>query len=551
MNRIRLLFVLILLLSSLSLLPSVAQAQGDDQPTAEQMLAALNEWRLSADLQPFRPNSTLTALAELQLSYLTLRDNLPENIHDGIFAERIWTRGLWTPYAWPYYDIPDRLNIVEIIVVQHTVADGITWWQGSPPHRRSVTNPNYREIGVAARPYQYGTMFVAVLGGRPNVFPAMLHPEGNTLYLTNENFWGTTPGSGYLVEIDDVRLLDADQEPLTDWQAWTPTLPMPEDYTGDRLFVEYRDGADTVLTPVDLTADIFLLPDYLKTESADADTLILEDDTVAEPPTSATLTVVAHTADMLALHVETPTALYLSDFHLFGLTTVDVFSDVAFSSAFGGLRGSEPNTCYLYLREGAAFDLPERCTGPVVARHLPAADVFWYNPALESTSGFFAMSASGSLLADCRNTGKVCSFAVEAGAAPEGFGGEGAIPVSTEIRLVYNQRSLTILNNGGQPLDLFGLSIGTDNTTILSVEAWDSGFLTASLGAFPAFDCLQVWPLGTFEQPAPLDCGTRHGWISIQTDEVFWRKGPFEVFYNGAPLATCEADAGECIFELP
>ncbi len=134
--------------------------------------------------------------------------------------------------------------------------------KNSPVHNAAATNPNYREVGVAALPYAYGTVFVAVLAGRPNVLPALLHPDGKTLYLTRETYSGAR-GGGYLANVTGVRVLDSDgTTPLIDWQAWQPTLTLPRP-SGNLITVEYTDGRQTVRTEVDRTRDIFPLPDYV------------------------------------------------------------------------------------------------------------------------------------------------------------------------------------------------------------------------------------------------------------------------------------------------
>ena len=299
------------LIALLGLLAGVA-AQGPAQPTAFDMLAALNEWRLEENLAPFRPNPTLEALAMLQARYLLAQDDIPPNIHDGITGERPRQRARWDPYNWPYYDIPARLNLEEISVAQHTVEEGIDWWKHSDIHRRAATNPNYREVGVVALPYAYGTLFVAVLGGRPNVFPALIHPDGRTLYLTRETYWGAR-GDSYLVNVTEVRLLEANRTPLTDWQPWQATLPMPA-ISGDTFYVEYTDGEQTVATEVDVHQDIFPLPDYVRalaalTPTPEALTILTSSAGPDEPVDGADVVLMAGPRS-LVLRVEAEAALY-------------------------------------------------------------------------------------------------------------------------------------------------------------------------------------------------------------------------------------------------
>lgn len=522
-------------------------AQDSEQPTAFDMLAALNEWRLEEGLSPLRYNPTLEALAWLQAEYLLSLPNLPENIHDGILGEGPRERALWEPYNWPYYGIESRINLVEITVAQRTVAQGIDWWKHSDIHRQAATNPNNREVGVAALPYPYGTVFVAVLGGRPNVLPALIHPDGSTLYLTRETFWGAV-GDEYMTSITGVRLLDSDRTPLTDWQRWRATLPMPE-VSGDRLFVEYTDGDRTITTEVSLQDDVFPLPEYVDalvalTPTPEASTILTSE--AAAQNVNAVDVRLTGSPDMLMLETDAPASLYLSDFRIFALLAEAPPSVTIFSEAFGGSRFAGPQSCYVFLAAGTAFELPDSCAGLVVLNEVPADAVFWYDSAQGVPSHLFVLSDRGRLLADCPADAGDCTFRVKA--APLGAG-DGAAPITRELRLLYDSSSLAVLNNSGQHLNLFGLSM-TDGTTTLDMTAWRTGASTASLGAFPTGGCLQVWEYGFPRQPKPPGCDVRHSWITVPPGDGFW-VNTFEVYYKGQLLATCEADAGECVFELP
>ncbi len=530
---------------------STARAQGPQahQPTALDMLAALNAWRLEENLAPFRPNRTLEALAMLQARYLLAQPDIPENLHDGITGERPRVRALWPPFSWPYYDIQERINLTEIIVAQHTVEEGIEWWKNSPIHRRAATNPNYREAGVAALPYPYGTLFVAVLGGRPDVFPALIHPDGQTLYLTRETFWGAT-GDAYLTDITRVRLLDADGAALTGWQRWQPTLPIPA-IDGEVFYVEYSDGRRSVRTEVNVERDVFPLPGYLEALAAASSAPEAETALVAasQVPAGANVRLVAAGPEMLALRVDTTAPLWLSNFQVFALT-LEAGSPVSvFEEAFGSTYAA-PGSCFIYVVQGAPLELPATCTGQVVIRQTAPEERFWYDPAREARSGLFMLSGRGRLLANCMEPEAECSFYVAAASPPSAAGGGGPAIISRRITLLYNPNSFTLVNSSGQNLDLSGLRM-TDGTRTFSALTWNSVMRGASLWWFPTGDCLQVWEFGASTQPKPSTCAARQGWTTVQAGQVFWRGSTFQVINNGQVVTDCEVAAGQCTFELP
>ncbi|MBN2471014.1 MAG: hypothetical protein JXN59_09840, partial [Anaerolineae bacterium] len=483
---------------------------------------------------------TLEALAYLQLQYILALPNIPTNIHDGILGEGVRDRGLWAPFNWPYYDIPDRINLVEITVAQRTIGQGITWWKNSPIHNEAATNPYYREVGVAALPYRYGTVFVAVLGGRPGVLPALVHPDGETLYLTQEHFWTQSPTSiGF---IRAVRLLDEDQAPLGSWQPWRATLPLPEEFSGEILYVEYTDGSRTVTTPVNLATDIIRLPSQAAPDAR------LESVVAARPtpPESALVTLLAAEEHQLALKVDVAEPVYLADFHMFALVQDTIPVDRRFSEVFPDQRYALPGMCFILRVEGTTPALPESCTGAIALFPVSAEGAFWYDSAQGRRASLFVLSARGQLLGDCRDAAVDCVFSVGASTRENATIRE----VSRTIELIYSPGSFALINRGNQPLNLFGLAFVSGNAR-LPIGIWNVATGSAPLGFFPADDCLQTWGFTDPRQPKPASCNVRHAWTTVGQSQKIWLEGTFDVIYNNQTVTTCEVSAGQCVFELP
>jgi len=520
----------------ISLLPSPGvRAQESLPPTAEAMSAALNQWRLDVGLSPLQYNQRLEALARVQIEYLMTLPNIPKNLHDGMEGEGPRLRAIWDPYTWPDYGNPERVSLEEITVAQKSVAQGIEWWQNSPIHNAAATNPNYREFGVAALPYEYGTVFVAVLAGRPNVFPAMVHPDGSLLYLTQETY--PTVGNEHMAGINEFRLLDDEQNPLTDWEEWTRVRPL-DDIEVDAFYVEYGNGETTTLTHVNRNEDIVKLP-----ASVDRTLAGQANENVPEELDTVPITVETVNEQVFALRLESDRQVYINDFSFVALKLEAVSPAAAFTD-FAGIPYAAPGACFIFAAEGAPVEEPESCTGPLSLIRIPPDRIFWYDAELERLAGYFVLNQDGVPIADCRNVTQPCAFEVT---AYPFVAGQGPIqPVSEQIRLVYDDRTFALINEGGQILDISNIVFEDDDTSFSTVE-WE----TQIVGELPSENCLQLVGTGILSPRKPLACGVRQRWASVQDDEQFWVSGTFAVLVNGAPIAECRTEDGECVFELP
>ncbi len=516
------------------LLPSVS-AQGNLPPTADAMEAALNEWRLSEGLAPFKRNPSLEALARVQVEYLLKQPNIPQNIHEGVLEEGPRTRALWEPYDWPYYGITARTSLEEITVAQKTVAQGIEWWRNSAVHNAAATNPSYREFGVAAIPYENGTVFVAVLAGRPEIFPALVHPTDGTLYLTREAYDGVQPDQ--LSGINEFRLLDMVEEPLTDWEEWTPVRPL-DDISADEFYVESSDGETSVLTHVDRDVDIIALPVNVEDTLAGQNNANTPDTLNTVP-----VTVEMMTEEVFALRIESDNQIYVNDFSFIALK-LDTLSPVATFTDFAGIPYAGPGACFIFATEDAPIEEPESCTGPLSLIRVPPDRIFWYDNAREVLAGFFVVDYRGNQLADCRDITQPCTF--EVAAYPFVAGQGPSEPVSEHIRLVYNDNAFTLLNEGGQTLDVASLEFTDGETTFVAGEWKDE-----TIYQLPADNCLQIAASGNRSPRKPNACEIRERWVSVLPDEQFWTSETFEVLFDSVPVATCRAADRECLFELP
>ncbi|MCA9905849.1 MAG: hypothetical protein KC547_18465 [Anaerolineae bacterium] len=254
-------FLLALLVSVVPLTTTAQSQSTSDADEARGVVAALNEWRIGLGLAPLRPNPILEKMALDQARYILEQPQIPSGaaIHTGRNGEDPRTRALYPQYDWPVYGQTEQLVLSEIAAARPNVQGAINFWRGSDIHNRTVTNGWYREVGAAVLPYRLGFVYLIVLGSEPNVLPALADPRGDTLYLSNETY---PRGRGdWIRNADQVRVFDGLGRPLSDWQPWAATLPLP-DTSGDSLFVVYQAGTAEAVTEVSLRPADVLLPQY-------------------------------------------------------------------------------------------------------------------------------------------------------------------------------------------------------------------------------------------------------------------------------------------------
>lgn len=219
---------------------SLAMAQSSPNNLIPELMRQINVWRLREGLGPLVYNPTLEAMAASQADYLLTLGSIPRggDIHIGARGEDIRQRSQFEPFLWPTYGHPQKISVTEIAAIGN-IRTAINFWSNSDIHRRSVTNPNYREVGVAARQYGTDVMFIVVLGGRPNVLPSLVDADSNLLYLTNERNTWTGDWIGVATRY---RILDSQRQVVQDWASWARDVPIPT-LDGDIFYVEYEDAA--------------------------------------------------------------------------------------------------------------------------------------------------------------------------------------------------------------------------------------------------------------------------------------------------------------------
>jgi hypothetical protein len=226
-----------------------------------EMLAKINNWRLEIGLWPFKPNTLLDELALRQAKYLITIPDGPTDYHADANGKYPAERGFEA--GWPAYNNPGQTAIGEV-AYEGTVDDAIDYWHNSPIHNKTVTEPGFREIGVAAVPYRYGSLFIVLVGGQPDTLPALVDPAGGQLYLTSERYrWRE---GDRIQEVSQIQILPSADAPIDPaaWQPWSATVSLPTTL-GETFAIAYSDGSHVVIDPIDIGTDIAWLPVNLAT----------------------------------------------------------------------------------------------------------------------------------------------------------------------------------------------------------------------------------------------------------------------------------------------
>ena len=224
----------------------------------------LNEWRISQNLWPFKLNETLTEMARDQANYVSTLSDFPTDPHvdaNGLYPPQ---RAVTARYQWPYYGAENRTAVGEIAYNGFDPSAAVNFWQNSSIHNSTVTNAGYREVGVAAVPSPFGSLYMVVLGSRPDVLPALIEPGSSAIYVPNEQYQ-YRDGGNWIAEVQEVQVLDSVLSELDDgaWATWGPQLALP---TSGEFAVAFRSGEKLVITPVQPAEDIALLPSNIPTE---------------------------------------------------------------------------------------------------------------------------------------------------------------------------------------------------------------------------------------------------------------------------------------------
>ncbi len=287
-------------------LASFAQDSTDRSELIPELINEFNLWRISEGLEPVVYNETLEAMAVSQADYVVSLPSIPDSFHTGQQGENARQRSQFPEFQWANYGNPVRFALSEIAALG-SVRSAMGFWTNSDLHTRSSLNPTYREVGIAARQLGSDVLFIVVLGGQPDVLPALADVESGTLYLTTErNEWSND--ADWMGLATQYRILDADETPITDWAEWQAQVALPQ--VDGSFFVQYEDANGK-----QVTSEVFVYPRWytgnepIVPTATQPDIVDGEDDTSAQTGLFATNTPVGVAVASTEIPTEVPTLI--------------------------------------------------------------------------------------------------------------------------------------------------------------------------------------------------------------------------------------------------
>jgi hypothetical protein len=115
------------------------------------------------------------------------------------------------------------------------------------------------------------------------------------------------------------------------------------------------------------------------------------------------------------------------------------------------------------------------------------------------------------------------------------------------VVLYYDDVSFTVRNISGGTLSLAGVRLEGGSA------AWDASMWGARVhDRLPNGQCLRLRDATVGQRQPPQPCVNNiFGLMEVGRGAIFWRGGSFSVLQNGAILATCALEAGECAVYVP
>ncbi|RME66362.1 MAG: CAP domain-containing protein, partial [Caldilineae bacterium] len=135
--------------------PAAAQSPGETglPPKADAVARTINGLRAQAGLPPLRVHPLLTQAAALHIQDMVTSGHYGHTGSDGSNVHQRVARTGYVVDGWAG----------EIWAAYGTVEQAFAMWMESPPHRESILNPHYQEMGVATGWHPNGRQLIIVV----------------------------------------------------------------------------------------------------------------------------------------------------------------------------------------------------------------------------------------------------------------------------------------------------------------------------------------------------------------------------------------------------
>ena len=181
-----------------------------------------------------------------------------------------------------------------------------------------------------------------------------------------------------------------------------------------------------------------------------------------------------------------------------------------------------------------------------------AADIVW-----DAAQGGFSANVAGAAIAECDIAGSACDITVATTTANpiDALTGEN---VGIDVRAIWDQDILVLINTSTEDIDLTGLSFASANGEILPenwvMNTFGENNLSYSLAAFEPGSCLLAYLSGTSPAvPETVDCSRVAGEFTLtNAADIVWdaAQGGFQAVLGGSIAAECDITGSRCDIPL-
>lgn len=532
----------------------------------QDMINRVNMERNRNGLPALLINAALTQAAQRHSDDMAATENLSHTGSDGSqFWQRMQDAG--------YFLITGAENV--LMQSNLNAEEAFKQWRNSPPHYANMLNPAYLEIGVGYAQSASGNYYVTmVLGARadvtppavPQILPTLTPSLTSTATITPlpsvtppPTFTPfTVPGDVTRTQAAATQAVFMTPTPLP--PSITPTAsitPIPlRTLAGDNAAIP----TPLPMTPLTTNDTNALAAQLVQQALANFSLGLRQGEIIASTTPTVTPTPFPTVTPSLPADIR---LVYDSEV----LTLINVsrrlldLSALNFESVSGTFKAERWNNPY--ITQPLTQFTPDDClqiwgVGTLIIPEAPAncsTRHAWAavgdNARFWRETDIFIVKQGDATVGICSTSAGQCDISFSIVITPPPLAAPSATPQGIDIRLIYDDLQLTLVNVSGRPLDLGRLLLTSESGTI-SIERWNSKSLTRSLYSFSSGDCLQAFIYGYDGlQPYTSECNIRHAWFVAGDGEDFWRDtSTFAVNRDGIRIAVCSVIAGRCDISL-
>jgi len=482
----------------------LTQVSGQDA-VADSVIALLNSARNQAGIPSLILSAELTSAAQRHSDDMAKTGRLD---HTGSDGSQFWERMTDAGYSL-------TTGAENILLRSNANAQAVyNQWRNSPPHQANMMSPEYVEVGVAYAQSADGTFFFTMVLGTRSGISAPILPSPTRVPPTFTSLPPTIRPSPTITPIPPTMTLTP--LPTATFTA-TPLVP-PTRTLSPLITPVLFTPMPTLLPTIQATATPELPPDIRLVYDTNSFTL---------------LNVSGRRLDLSKLRFQSDN----------GQLETTVWDTEFLTEPLNNFSNDDCLQVW-----GLKLNLVQEKVSDCEVRHgwiaVKDTQLFWNN------ASTFVVLNDGELIGQCNVIENRCDISFDARLTLTSNEPSVLNPNNRDIRLIFNQNSLTILNLSDTTIDLRGIGFQSSGGA-LNIQLWQTDSLTSSLSSFPSGDCLMAWTFGTSEQNQPLDCKTRHGWIMVGDDADFWRGvSRFDVIRDNRVLAGCVVSNGFCDVSL-